>query len=160
MRQRCDISVTQEKQVLCQVGSLHKSLLVDELVAKRSRPHHVHLHLYRQLSLGDYAKPTWRSMSGPGTSKSIPVGTIGGQWATLEDEWRIHELNARVRTFAAHLSPTLRRTFGHRDVDGLSISETACILGILSGRGKAQSARARAKLKESMSRSLETHTVK
>jgi RNA polymerase sigma-70 factor, ECF subfamily len=74
---------------------------------------------------------------------------------TPEDECRIYELNARVRTFAAQLSPTLRRTFQLRDVDGLSISETARILGIPSGTVKAQLARARAKLKESMRRSLE-----
>jgi RNA polymerase sigma-70 factor (ECF subfamily) len=74
---------------------------------------------------------------------------------TPEDECRIYELNARIRTFAAQLSPTLQRTFQLRDVDGLSISETARILGIPSGTVKAQLARARAKLKESMRRSLE-----
>jgi RNA polymerase sigma factor (sigma-70 family) len=47
-----------------------------------------------------------------------------------EDECRNSELNARVRTLAAQLSPTLRRTFQLRDVDGLSISETARILRI------------------------------
>ncbi len=74
---------------------------------------------------------------------------------TPEDECRIYELNARVRTFAAQLSPTLRRTFQLLDVDGLSISETARILGIPSSTVKAQLARARAKLKKSMRRSLE-----
>jgi RNA polymerase sigma-70 factor (ECF subfamily) len=74
---------------------------------------------------------------------------------TPEDECRIYELNARIRTFAAQLSPTLQRTFQLRDVDGLSISETARILRIPSGTVKAQLARARAKLKESMRRSLE-----
>ena len=82
---------------------------------------------------------------------------------TPEDECRIYELNARVRTFAAQLSPILRRTFQLRDVDGLSISETARILGIPSGTVKAQLARARAKLKDAMRRALEprpraTHT--
>jgi RNA polymerase sigma-70 factor, ECF subfamily len=74
---------------------------------------------------------------------------------TPEDECRIYELNARIRTFAAQLSPTLQRTFQLRDVDGFSISETARILRIPSGTVKAQLARARAKLKESMRRSLE-----
>jgi RNA polymerase sigma-70 factor, ECF subfamily len=46
---------------------------------------------------------------------------------TPEDECRIYKLNARVRKFAAQLSPTLRRTFQLRDVDGLSISETAVL---------------------------------
>jgi RNA polymerase sigma-70 factor (ECF subfamily) len=74
---------------------------------------------------------------------------------TPEDECRIYELNALVRTFAAQLSPTLRRTFQLRDVDGLSISETARILGIPSGTVKAQLARARAKLKDAIRRALE-----
>jgi RNA polymerase sigma-70 factor, ECF subfamily len=74
---------------------------------------------------------------------------------TPEDECRIYELNARVRTFAAQLSPTLRRTFQLRDVDGLSISETARMLGVPSGTVKAQLARARAKLKDAMRRVLE-----
>jgi RNA polymerase sigma-70 factor, ECF subfamily len=72
-----------------------------------------------------------------------------------EDECRNYELNARVRTLAAQLSPALRRTFQLRDVEGLSISETACILGIPSGTVKAQLARARAKLKDAMRRTLE-----
>jgi RNA polymerase sigma-70 factor, ECF subfamily len=71
-----------------------------------------------------------------------------------EDECRNSELNACVRTFAAQLSPTLRRTFQLRDMDGLSISETARILGVPSGTAKAQLARARAKLKGAMRRAL------
>jgi RNA polymerase sigma-70 factor (ECF subfamily) len=74
---------------------------------------------------------------------------------TPEDECRIYELNARVRIFAAQLSPTLRRTFQLRDMEGLSISETARILRIPSGTVKAQLARARAKLKDAMHRALE-----
>ena len=72
-----------------------------------------------------------------------------------EDECRIYELNACVLTFAAQLSPILRRTFQLRDVDGLSISETSRILGIPSGTVKAQLARARSKLKDAMRHALE-----
>jgi RNA polymerase sigma-70 factor (ECF subfamily) len=72
-----------------------------------------------------------------------------------EDECRNSELNARIRTFAAQLSPVLRRTFLLRDMDGLSISETAHILGIPSSTVKAQLARARSKLKDAMRRALE-----
>jgi len=129
--------------------------IVDELAAERSRPHQVHLLLYRQVSVSGHAKPTWRWMSGPGQARVFRVGTIAGQWATLEDEYRIYELNARVRTIAAQLSPTMRRTLQLRDVEGLSISETARILGIPSSTVKARLARARAKLKKSMRRSLE-----
>jgi RNA polymerase sigma-70 factor (ECF subfamily) len=52
------------------------------------------------------------------------------------------------------LSPTLRRTFQLRDVDGLSIRETANLLGIPEGTVKARVARARARLKQMLQQSL------
>jgi RNA polymerase sigma-70 factor (ECF subfamily) len=63
-----------------------------------------------------------------------------------EEEFRKSELTARLRKCAALLSPTLRRTFQLRVVDGLSIFETARILGVPHGTVKAQLARARAKI--------------
>jgi RNA polymerase sigma-70 factor (ECF subfamily) len=47
---------------------------------------------------------------------------------------------------ASRLSPTLRRTFQLRDIDGLSTKETASRLGVPEGTVKAQVARARGKL--------------
>ena len=67
-----------------------------------------------------------------------------------EDECTESELSARLTHLHSYLSPTLRRTFQLRDVDGLSIRETARILGAPTGTVKAQSARARKKLKELM----------
>jgi RNA polymerase sigma-70 factor (ECF subfamily) len=67
-----------------------------------------------------------------------------------EDECRESELSTRLTHLHNQLSPTLRRTFLLRDVDGLSIRETARILGVPTGTVKAQSARARKKLKELM----------
>jgi RNA polymerase sigma-70 factor, ECF subfamily len=67
-----------------------------------------------------------------------------------EDECRESELNARLTRLHSKLSPALRRTFRLRDVDGLSIRETARILGVPTGTVKAQSARARKRLKELM----------
>jgi RNA polymerase sigma-70 factor (ECF subfamily) len=58
-------------------------------------------------------------------------------------------------TFEAHdrlvngikqLSPTLRRAFQLRDIDGLTTKEAAFVLGVTEGTVKAQLARARAKL--------------
>jgi RNA polymerase sigma-70 factor (ECF subfamily) len=63
-----------------------------------------------------------------------------------EDEFRNSELTACLRQCAALLSPALRRTFQLRVVDGLSILETARILGLPHGTVKAQLARARAKI--------------
>jgi RNA polymerase sigma-70 factor, ECF subfamily len=71
-----------------------------------------------------------------------------------EDECTESELSARLTHLHRHLSPTLRRSFQLRDVDGLSIRETARILGVPTGTVKAQSARARQKLKQLMRQAL------
>ena len=63
-----------------------------------------------------------------------------------EDEFRNSELKACLQKCTALLSPTLRRTFQLRVIDGLTILETARILGVPRGTVKAQLARARAKL--------------
>jgi RNA polymerase sigma-70 factor, ECF subfamily len=71
-----------------------------------------------------------------------------------EDECRESELSARLTHLHGSLSPTLRRTFQLRDIDGLSIRETARILGVPTGTVKAQLARARKRLKELMRHTL------
>ena len=71
-----------------------------------------------------------------------------------EDECRYSELSTRLTHFQGELSPTLRRTFQLRAIDGLSIRETARILGVLTGTVKAQLARARKRLKELMRSAL------
>ena len=58
-----------------------------------------------------------------------------------------NELAEQADRFAILISPTLRRTFQLRYVHGMSIQETAKILGVPHGTVKAQAARARAKLK-------------
>lgn len=58
-----------------------------------------------------------------------------------------NELAARAERFTTLISPTLRRTFQLRAVLGLSIRDTAEILGVPNGTVKAQTARARSKLK-------------
>jgi RNA polymerase sigma-70 factor, ECF subfamily len=71
-----------------------------------------------------------------------------------EDECQHSELSTRLAHFYTQLSPTLSRTFRLRDIEGLSIRETARILRIPQGTVKAQSARAREKLKKLMQRAL------
>ena len=56
----------------------------------------------------------------------------------------------RLLEGANQLSPTLRRTFQLRDVEGLSTKETARRLGVPEGTVKAQVARARGKLAQIM----------
>jgi RNA polymerase sigma-70 factor, ECF subfamily len=71
-----------------------------------------------------------------------------------EDDCRNGELSRRLSHFQSQLTPTLRKTFQLRDIDGLSIREVARILGAPLGTAKAQSARARKKLRQLMRRAL------
>src|ERR1700704_828004 len=72
-----------------------------------------------------------------------------------EEEYRKAELHQRLMQFAEELSPTLRRAFQLRDLDGLTISEAAQLLGVVDGTVKAQVARARAKLTRLVRRALD-----
>jgi RNA polymerase sigma-70 factor, ECF subfamily len=71
-----------------------------------------------------------------------------------EEGCRQSELSRRLYHCQTQLSPTLRRAFQLRDVEGLSIRETARILGVPYGTVKAQSARARKKLRELIRRGV------
>jgi RNA polymerase sigma-70 factor (ECF subfamily) len=71
-----------------------------------------------------------------------------------EDDCRTSELAAHLRKCTALLPPRLRRTFQLRVVDGLSIFETAQVLGLPHGTVKAQLARARRNLARYMQRAL------
>src|SRR6266436_9057955 len=55
-----------------------------------------------------------------------------------EDACRDSELTAHLRKCTALLSPSLRRTFQLRVADGLSLIETAQVLGLPQGTVKAQ----------------------
>ena len=72
-----------------------------------------------------------------------------------EDACRGSELTAHVRKCTALLSPSLRRTFQLRVVDGLSIFETAQVLGLPHGTVKARLTRARTQLARHMQRAFE-----
>jgi len=67
-----------------------------------------------------------------------------------EEICRKREIAAILADAISRLSPTLLRAFQLRDVDGLSIRETAHLLGVPSGTVKARTARARKKLKQFM----------
>jgi RNA polymerase sigma-70 factor (ECF subfamily) len=78
-----------------------------------------------------------------------------------EDECQSAELRRRLLQSAAQLSPSLRRAFELRDLDGRSVKEAAHTLGLAEGTVKAQLSRARAKLTRLMRRALrpKTHSV-
>jgi len=85
----------------------------------------------------------------------FPCERLADAGPSPEDECRTSELAAHLRKCTALLSPSLRRTFQLRVVDGLSIVETAQVLGLPHGTVKAQLARARQKLARYMQRALE-----
>jgi len=76
-----------------------------------------------------------------------------------EDETRASELHRNVMRFVAQLSPPLRKAFQLRELEGLSTSEAAHVLGVADGTVKAQLARARAKLRRLMRRTLDAKPV-
>ena len=105
----------------------------------RQRPRHVHVSL-------DESNAELQPLS---LSERLP-----DHRPNPEDESIESELTARLSHLHRQLSPTLRRTFQLRDLQDLSVRETARILGVPTGTVKAQSARARKKLKELMRRTF------
>ena len=70
-----------------------------------------------------------------------------------EETYREREIAETLVQATSRLSPTLRTTFQLRDMDGLSIRETAHLLGVPAGTVKARLARARMRLKEVIKKS-------
>jgi Sigma-70, region 4 len=71
-----------------------------------------------------------------------------------EDQCQHSQLSTRLTHLYSQLSRTLSRAFRLRDVEGLSIRETARVLRIPRGTVKARSAGARQQLKKLMQRAL------
>jgi RNA polymerase sigma-70 factor (ECF subfamily) len=105
------------------------------LMKLRKRPRQVHLSLDEETG-GEEKYFLWESIA---DTRPSP-----------EDECRNLEFTARLQECAVQLSPNLRRTFQLRVLMGLSIFETARILGLPHGTVKAQLARARAKIARRM----------
>ena len=101
------------------------------LMQLRKRPRQIHFPLDEQFE-EEQPRSIWEGLADERPSP--------------EDEFRNSELVARLRKCIALLSPTLRRTFQLRVMDGLSIFETARILRVPHGTVKARLARARAKI--------------
>ena len=101
------------------------------LMQLRKRPRQIHLSL---------DEPTG------GEEQHFVFERLADERPNPEDECRNFELCARLHKSVARLSPTLRRTFQLRVMNGFSIFETARILGLPRGTVKAQLARARAKI--------------
>jgi RNA polymerase sigma-70 factor (ECF subfamily) len=90
-----------------------------------------------------------------GESQTLSLSEqLPDQRPSPEDECRSSELSTRLTHFHGQLSPILRGAFQLRAIDGLSIRETARILGVPPGTVKARLARARRRLKELMQSAL------
>lgn len=72
---------------------------------------------------------------------------------TPEEECRRAQRAKLLARSYTRLSPTLRHTFRLRDVHGLSIRETARLLGVPNGTVKARLARARARVRKQLQKS-------
>ena len=105
------------------------------LMQLRKRPRQIHLPLDEQKG-GEEKYSVWEGLA---DSRPSP-----------EQECRNLELSARLLKCALRLSPALRRTFQLRVLMGLSVFETARILGLPQGTVKTQLARARAKIARHM----------
>jgi RNA polymerase sigma-70 factor, ECF subfamily len=79
--------------------------------------------------------------------------------ATPNPEAKCHEseLHRQLMQCVAQLSPSLRRAFELRDVEELTTSEAAHILGVPEGTVKARVSRARATLRRLMRRGFGKH---
>ena len=106
----------------------------------RRRPHQIHLSLDERF----------------GEEREYSLAEQLADWRpSPEDKCQRSELHGRLMQFLTELSPPLRKAFQLRVLDGLTTSEAAHILGVADGTVKAQLARARAKLKRLMRRTLD-----
>lgn len=78
--------------------------------------------------------------------------TLPDSRPTPEETCRREELKDRLIQLLTRLSPSLRRAFQLHALEGLSIRETARLLGVTAGAVKVRVSRARAKLKYLASR--------
>ena len=111
----------------------------------RRRVRHVHVPLDEPMGEGD----------------DRPISQkLADRRPSPEERCQDSELGSRMARLQKQLTPTLRRAYQLRHIEGLSIRETARILGVPHGTVNAQSARARKKIMELMRRALKSRTRK
>ena len=80
---------------------------------------------------------------------------LADQRPSPEDECIQSELYGHLLQFAEELPPASRNAFQLRDLDGLTTSEAAQVLGVADVTVKAHVSRARAKLRRLMAQELD-----
>jgi RNA polymerase sigma-70 factor (ECF subfamily) len=83
-----------------------------------------------------------------------PADMVSDTRPDPEEMYCKRQIAETVAHATVRLSPTLRTTFRLRDVDGLSIRETAHLLGVPTGTVKARLARARMRLRQVIKKSF------
>jgi RNA polymerase sigma-70 factor (ECF subfamily) len=83
-----------------------------------------------------------------------PADLVSDTRPDPEEAYRKRQIAETLAHATLRLSPALRTTFRLRDVDGLSIRETAHLLGVPSGTVKARLARARMRLRQVIKKSF------
>src|ERR1700740_2941197 len=79
-----------------------------------------------------------------------PADMVSDTRPDPEAIYRKRQVAETLAHATSRLSPVLRRTFQLRDLDGLSIRETAQLLGVPTGTVKARLARARRRLRQAI----------
>src|SRR3984957_11646497 len=113
------------------------------LTQLRRRPRQVHTSLDEQLG------------EEPGYSVSE---RLADRRPDPEDECMKSELHGCLMQLVAELPPSLRKAFQLRDLDGLTTSEAAHVLGVAEGTVKAELSRARETLTRKMRRALDVQS--
>ena len=113
------------------------------LTQLRRRPRQVHTSLDEQLG------------EEPGYSVSE---RLADRRPGPEDECMKSELHGCLMQLVAELPPSLRKAFQLRDLDGLTTSEAAQVLGVAEGTVKAELSRARETLTRKMRRVLDVQS--
>jgi RNA polymerase sigma-70 factor, ECF subfamily len=98
----------------------------------RRRPRHPHMSMDEKI----------------GDAQDLYVSdTLADTRPNPEDDCVRSDLRRNIIRFAAELSPSMCRAIQLRDLEGLTISEAARVLGVAEGTFKCQVSRARSKLK-------------
>jgi len=89
------------------------------------------------------------------TGEEIPLADlISDTRPDPEAAYRSREISAVLARATSRLSSGLRTTFQLRDLDGLTIRETAHVMGVSTGTVKARLSRARTRLREAAGKHL------
>src|SRR4029077_15324184 len=83
-----------------------------------------------------------------------PADMVSDTRPSPEEAYRKRQIAETLAHATSRLSPVLLTTFRLRDVDGLSIRETAQFLGVPTGTVKARLARARRRLRQVIQKSF------